>query len=97
MNRTSVPLYYYGTERARAALGRAIERVAQEAYLELGRVAGGRDIHHHQFRTHAGVRVAVASRRRRSGAVEIEIDLVTARLPARTFTAEEARPPTRVR
>lgn len=97
MQKTSVPLFYYGTERARAFLGRTIESVAQEAYFELGRVAGERDIHHHQFRTRAGVRVAVASRRRRSGAVEIEIDLVTARLPARTFTAEEARPLTRAR
>jgi hypothetical protein len=95
VNRTSVPLYYHGTERARIALGRAIERVAQEAYLELGRVAEGHDIHHHQFRTRAGVLVAIASRRRRSGAVEI--DLVTARLPARTFTAQEARPPDRAR
>jgi hypothetical protein len=91
VNRTSVPLYYYGTERACAALGRAIEDVAREAYLELGRVAEGRDIHHHQFRTRSGVLIAVASRRRRSGAVEIEIDLVTARLPTCTFTIEEAR------
>lgn len=97
MNRTSVPLFYYGTERARALLGRAIEGVAQEAYFELGRIAGGHDIHHHQFRSRAGVRVAIASRRRRSGAVEIEIDLVTARLPARTFTAEEAHAPARAR
>jgi hypothetical protein len=63
----------------------------------LGRIAPGHDIHHHQFRTRAGVLVAVASRRRRSGAVEIEIDLVTARLPARTFTIEEARLPGRRR
>lgn len=91
MNQTSVPLYYYGTERARTAFGRAIDGVAQEAYLELGRVAEGHDIHHHQFRTRSGVLVAIASRRRRSGAMEIEIDLVTARLPARTFTKEEVR------
>jgi hypothetical protein len=91
VNQTSVPLYYYGTERARTTLGRAIEGVAREAYLELGRIAPGHDIHHHQFRTRAGVLVAIAARRRRSGALEIEIDLVTARLPARTFTQEEAR------
>jgi hypothetical protein len=93
MNRTSVSLYYHGTERAAAAFGPALEGVAREAYLEIGRIAGDRDIHHHQFRTRSGVLVAVASRRRRSGAVEIEIDLVTCRLPARTFTAAEARRP----
>jgi hypothetical protein len=91
MNRTIVPLYYYGTESARAAFGRDLEVVAQEAYLHLGRVADGQDLHHHQFRTRSGVLVAIASRRRKSGAVEVEIDLVTARLPARTFTVEAAR------
>jgi hypothetical protein len=93
MNRTVVPLYYYGTDRARAAFGRDLEVVAQEAYLQLGRVAEGQDLHHHQFRTRSGVLVAIASRRRKSGAVEVEIDLVTARMPARTFTAEAARRP----
>ncbi len=89
MNRTSVPLYYHGTDRARAAFGPALETIAREAWAELGRLAKGAEIHHHQFRTRSGVPIAIASRYRASGALEIEIDLVTARLPARSFTAAE--------
>jgi hypothetical protein len=89
MQKTTVPLFYYGTERAIARFGRTLEKIAQQAYREIGQIANGHDVQHHQFRTTSGVLVAVASRRRKSGMTEIEIDLVTARLPERTYLAQD--------
>lgn len=84
------PIHFLSTSAAAAALGQKLPDVAREAFLEIGRVARGYAIHHHQFRTQAGDLVAVASRVKPSGIVEIDIDLGLPGQPARTFTQDDA-------
>ena len=73
---TLVPLHFVATPAAR------------EAFLQVGRLGEGFAIHHHAFRV-LGHTVAVASRIKASGVVEI--DVIEARLPARSFTRANAR------
>jgi hypothetical protein len=88
--KTSAPLHFCATPAAMRAFGHRLPEIAREAFLEIGRVARGYAIHHHQFRLEGGELVAVASRVKASGVPEVEIDLGHPGLPARTFTQEDA-------
>ena len=94
---TFAPIHFCPTPAAVAALGHKLPLIAREAFLEIGRVARGYAIHHHQFRTESGDLVAVASRVKRSGIVEIEIDLGQPGLPMRTFTRDDVIRQSRLR
>lgn len=88
--KTHAPIHFQATAAAVARLGPKLPGIAREAFLDIGRIARGYAIHHHQFRTVAGDLVAVCSRVKTTGVIEIEIDLGQPGLPARTFTREEA-------
>ncbi len=88
--KTFAPLHVCATPAAARAFGERLPEIAREAFLEIGRVARGYAIHHHQFRSTCGALVAVASRVKASGVPEIEIDLGMPGLPTRTFTKEDA-------
>jgi hypothetical protein len=66
---------------ARAAFGARLEVIAAQAFRAIARVAKGFEVAHLQFRRERDV-VAVCSQVRRSGEIEIEIDVGTERLPA---------------
>ena len=87
---TLVPLHFVATPAARDAFGDRLPAVAREAFLQVGRRGEGFAIHHHAFRV-LGRTVAVASRMKASGVVEIDLDVIEARLPARSFTRANAR------
>lgn len=89
MAATLVPLHFLATPDAREAFGRDVAAVARAAFLEIGKLDAGFAVHHHAFRV-LGRTVAVASRVKASGIVEIELDVVEARLPARTITRQNA-------
>ena len=88
--KTFAPIHFYATPAAVRAFGGRLPEIAREAFLEIGRLARGYAIHHHQFRLPGGELVAVASDVKASGIPEIEIDLGHPGLPLRTFTSEEA-------
>ena len=87
---TFAPLHFSATHEALRAFGPRLPDVAREAFLEIGRAARGYAIHYHQFRLATGEWVAVASRVKLSGIVEVDLDLGRPGLTIRTFTADEA-------
>lgn len=89
--KTFVPLHFVATPRAAKALGDHAAGVAKMAFIEIGRATGNYTIHYAQFRTPHGDLIAVASRVKASGIVEIEIDLGNAKLPWHVITAAQHR------
>jgi hypothetical protein len=90
MFRIQAPILVVPTLEARRALGRDLHQAGLAAYREIAVAAKGLEIAHLQF-TFLGRTLAVCSRVRPDGIVEIEIGLGDPRLPARTFTAEQIR------
>lgn len=85
-----VPILIVPTAEAREALGAQLRRAGAAAYREIALAAKGLEIAHLQF-AFGKLTLAVCSRVRRSGIVEIEIGLGDPRLPRSSFTAEEMR------
>ena len=72
------------------ALGVHLLAAGLAAYREIAVSAKGLEIAHLQF-AHKGVTLAVCSRIRHDGVVEIEMGLGDPRLPKSTFTADQMR------
>lgn len=81
---------YIPTAAARAAFGTRLGEIAAQAFRAIAREAKGFEVAHLQFRRGRDV-VAVCSHVRRSGEIEIEIDVGNERLPAVVFTEEQLR------
>jgi hypothetical protein len=84
------PIVIIPTAEAETALGARLRPAGAAAYREIALAARGLEIAHLQF-AFGRLTLAVCSRVRRSGIVEIEIGLGDPRLPRSTFTAEEMR------
>jgi hypothetical protein len=90
MVRIQAPLMVVPTNDAQLALGARLPDAGLAAYREIAVAAKGLEIAHLQFVFH-GVTLAVSSRVRRDGIVEIEIGIGDPRLPKSTFTAAQLR------
>jgi len=90
MFRVHAPILIVPTAEARAAIGPHLRPAALAAYREIALAAKGLEIAHLQF-VFLKLTLAVCSRVRRDGIVEIEIGLGDPRLPKSSFTAAQAR------
>lgn len=90
MFRIQAPVLLVPTAEAKAALGRRLRWAGLAAYREIAVAAKGLEIAHLQF-AFFDLTLAVCSRVRRDGIVEIELGLGDPRLPARSFTAAQIR------
>ena len=90
MFRVQTPVIVIPTPEARQAIGVRLVPAGQAAFREIALAAKGLEIAHLQF-AFCELTLAVCSRVRRSGLVEIEMGLGDARLPASTFTATQMR------
>jgi hypothetical protein len=90
MFRIQAPILIVPTAEARKALGGRLRWAGLAAYREIAVAAKGLEIAHLQF-AFFELTLAVCSRVRLDGIVEIEIGLVDPRLPARSFTAAQIR------
>jgi hypothetical protein len=90
MFQIQAPILIVPTAEARQALGHRLRSAGLAAYREITVAAKGLEIAHLQF-SFFELTLAVCSRVRRDGIVEIEIGLGDPKLPARTFTAAQIR------
>lgn len=90
MFRIQAPILIVPTIEARLALGRRLRWAGLAAYREIAVAAKGLEIAHLQF-AFLELTLAVCSRVRRDGIVEIELGLGDPQLAARTFTAAQLR------
>lgn len=90
MLRIQAPILIVPTVEARQALGHRVRWAGLAAYREIAVAAKGLEIAHLQF-DFFDLTLAVCSRVRRDGIVEIEIGLGDPRLPKRSFTATQIR------
>ena len=81
---------YVPTAEARATFGSRLEGIAIEAFRAIALARKGFEIAHLQFRSGADL-VAVSSRVRSYGEIEIEIDVGNPGLPTVVFSEEELR------
>lgn len=81
MFRIYAPVILVPTAEARQAIGRFLRQAGQAAYREIAMAAKGLEIAHLQF-AFRELTLAVCSRIRRDGMVEIELGLGNPRLPA---------------
>lgn len=87
---TQAPIVIIPTLEAERALGASLRAAGQAAYREIAMAAKGLEIDFLQFVFQAQT-LAVCSRVRRSGMVEIELGLGDKTLPASVFTADQNR------
>jgi hypothetical protein len=90
MFRIQAPILLVPTAEARAVLGSHLQAAGLAAYREIAVAAKGLEIAHLQF-VFGRLTLAVCSRVRRDGVVEIELGLGDPRLPKTSFTAAEMR------
>ncbi len=90
MFRIQAPVLVIPTAEARLALGVQLQAAGLAAYREIAVAAKGLEIAYLQFVFHR-LTLAVCSRIRRDGIVEIEISLGDPRLPKSAFTADQMR------
>ncbi len=90
MFRIQAPILIVPTAEAKEALGHRLYWAGLAAYREIAVAAKGLEIAHLQF-AFFDLTLAVCSRIRRDGMVEIEIGLGDPHLPMRTFTATQVR------
>lgn len=90
MFRIHAPIVIVPTVEARAALGSRLREAGLAAYREIAVAAKGLEIAHLQF-VFGRLTLAVCSRVRRDGVVEIELGLGDTRLPSNSFTAAQLR------
>jgi hypothetical protein len=81
---------YVPTAEALAAFGSRLEGIATEAFRAIALARKGFEIAHLQFRSGANV-IAVSSRVRSYGEIEIEIDVGNPSLPTVVFSEDELR------
>ena len=90
MFQVQAPVIVVPSVEARAALGAQVRAAALAAWREIARRGEGIEMAHFQIE-HEGVTLAVCSRVRRDGFIEIEIGLGDPRQAARRVTAAELR------
>jgi hypothetical protein len=90
MLRIQAPIVIVPTADAKLALGEHLQAAGLAAYREIAVAAKGLEIAYLQF-AFRDLTLAVCSRIRRDGVVEIEIGLGDPRLPKSAFTAEQMR------
>ena len=90
MFRVQAPVVVVPTTEARAALGAGLRPAGLAAWRELARRGQGLEMAHFQI-NHDGVTLAVCSRLRRDGFIEIELGLGDPRQAARVIPAAELR------
>ena len=90
MFRIQAPILIVPTAEAKTALGADLQAAGLAAYREIAIAAKGLEIAYLQFVFHR-LTLAVCSRIRRDGVVEIEIGLGDPRLPKSAFTADQMR------
>ena len=90
MFRIQAPFIVVPTAEAKQAVGVHLWAASQAAFREIALAAKGLEIAHLQF-AFRDLTLAVCSRVRRSGVVEIEMGLGDPRLPASSFTAKQLR------
>jgi hypothetical protein len=90
MFRIEAPIIVIPTAEAREALGAQLRDASLAAYREIVIAVKGLEIAHLQF-AFRKLTLAVCSRVRRDGIVEIEIGIGNPRLPRSSFTAEQMR------
>jgi len=90
MFQVQAPLFVIPTAEARQAVGARLRAAGQAAFREIAMAAKGLEIAYLQF-AFCELTLAVCSRVRRSGIVEIEIGLGDPRLPVSSFTAKQLR------
>jgi hypothetical protein len=90
MFRVQAPILIAPTAEAREAIGPHLQAAALAAYREIALAAKGLEIAHLQF-VFGKLTLAVCSRVRRDGLVEIEIGLGDPRLPKSVFTTAQMR------
>jgi len=89
MFRIQAPILVIPTAEAKVALGVDLQAAGHVAYREIAVAAKGLEIAYLQF-AFRKLTLAVCSRIRRDGVVEIEIGLGDPRLPKSAFTADHA-------
>lgn len=90
MFRVQAPVLIVPTAEVKQAIGVHLSPAGQAAYREVAMAAKGLEIAHLQF-AFRGLTLAVCSRVRRDGVVEIEMGLGDPRLPVSLFTARQLR------
>ena len=90
MFRIHAPILIVPTAEAREVLGFHLQEAGLAAYREIIVAAKGLEIAHLQF-VFGRLTLAVCSRVRRDGVVEIELGLGDPRLPKNSFTAAQMR------
>ena len=90
MFKIEAPILIVPTAEAQQALGSHLRLAALAAYREIALAAKGLEIAHLLF-AFRKLTLAVCSRVRRDGIVEIEMGLGDPRLPKSTFTAAQMR------
>ena len=90
MVRIEVPLFIAPTSEAKSAIGVHLRDAGLAAYREIAMAAKGLAMAHLQF-AFRGLTLAVCSRVRRDGIVEIEIGIGDPRLPRSAFTSAQLR------
>jgi hypothetical protein len=90
MLRIQAPILIIPTADAKLALGADLQAAGLAAYREIAMAAKGLEIAYLQFAFRT-LTLAVCSRIRRDGAVEIEIGLGDPRLPKSAFTSDQMR------
>ena len=90
MFQIQAPILIVPGAEAKLALGVHVRVAALAAYREIALAAKGLEIAHLQF-VFRGLTLAVCSRVRRDGIVEIEMGLGDPRLPKSSFTAAQMR------
>jgi hypothetical protein len=90
MFQIQAPILIVPTAEAQQALGHRLRSAGLAAYREIAVAAKGLEIAYLQF-SFFELTLAVCSRVRRDGILEIEIGLGDPKLPARTFTAAQIR------
>ena len=90
MFRVQAPVVVVPTAEAKQAIGVHLFPAGQAAYREVAMAAKGLEIAHLQF-AFRGLTLAVCSRVRRDGLVEIEMGLGDPHRPVSLFTARQLR------
>jgi hypothetical protein len=90
MYKIETPVIIIPTAEAKHALGHRLYLAGVAAHREIAMAAKGLEIGHLQF-AFFELTLAICSRIRRNGVVEIEIGLGNPSLPSRSFTATQIR------
>jgi hypothetical protein len=90
MFQIQAPILIVPTADAKLAVGVHLQAAGLAAYREIALAAKGLEIAHLQF-VFRGLTLALCSRVRRDGIVEIEMGLGDPRLPRSSFTAAQMR------